>query len=437
MEISEMHNVHGAGLLYFKPFEKPVHSLEEYAKELELVKDSNNHFVDILQDCYKIVLNFIKRKARILVGSMAIDYALRLHKDKLHTITKIDYDIISPDHYLDAYELGEELAKKYDHISIIGAKHVSTMRVRYLFMEVADITYVPKVIYDKIQTLQYDGIVLRHPLYQMMDQFRAIRSSLEGPPMEPILGERIAKDIKRLALLSKYYDIEVKSLPKSTMHEVQIDKSDIEPFCLAGYPAVIYWMKKLLVESNDELKITDKVVINMPEDYQLGLLTDTDEIAGFVLDSTYNPYLDKISSRLLGRYKEIPTEFYYLSNERYIVSHDKIKILGFAGVMVWLIWRYLAYSDQLCGAIFKTMRQKFLNNIDLITSDISVYGNVESETHDLLIGKQRANMKGKKIEQLVPRNAYLEKGDKVKIESFQFDISTSPLFQIDGSRTLE
>jgi len=240
----------GAQSNYLIPVKKSA--LADWSSQSEHLRDHYNAELDELLNIYEMVANFIKRKKRILVGGMAIDYALRLVGSKLYKVEKIDYDFISPDYHNDAYELGNEVAKKYSDVSVICAKHISTMRVRYKFIAVADITYVPKILFDKIQTLPYEGFSIIHPWVQQIDQLRAMRNMLEGAPREMILSNRIEKDTKRYRLLANAYPIDldkydkniIKSPIDSKVVEINIEYDKV----LTGFPAAIYWLDKLNIE---------------------------------------------------------------------------------------------------------------------------------------------------------------------------------------------
>jgi hypothetical protein len=168
----------------------------------------NDFQKNIIEDCLNVVKQFILDRQRILVGGMAIDFALRLKGDKLYNDNKLpDYDFWSPEFHKDAYDLADILANKYDKVSAINAQHISTMRVRVNFVVVADITYCPENLYIKTKTLSYNGIRFIHPHYQMIDQHRALSLPYENPPRETIIGKRWKNDIERFEMLYKYYKI--------------------------------------------------------------------------------------------------------------------------------------------------------------------------------------------------------------------------------------
>ena len=223
--------------------EKSINTILAYTEKLEEYKDKYNVFYNELHNCYNIVENFIKRNNKILVGGMAIDFALKIKGSYLYSKNKIDYDFISHNYHVDAYNLGNKLAEKFDNISVIGALHVSTMRVRYNFMPVADITYVPKILYDRIKIIEYEGFKCVHPHYQMIDQMRSLVYMAENPPRESFLSDRLEKDVKRYTLLHDFYPID--KIKNKKIVKRLIPYSILQNNCIGGFLALAYWTKIL------------------------------------------------------------------------------------------------------------------------------------------------------------------------------------------------
>ena len=175
----------------------------------EVILFNHNFQKDTLDKALDYVKDYIKKHKLILVGGQAIDYALRKKKSKLYDDNHlVDLDFYSSYHVKDAYDIGEALSDMFPdgNVSVINALHTSTMRVRINFQEVADITYVPEVLYKKLPTIMYDGYRIIHPHYQMIDQHRSLSLPFENPPFETAL-HRWKKDIVRYHLLKKFYPI--------------------------------------------------------------------------------------------------------------------------------------------------------------------------------------------------------------------------------------
>ena len=401
-------------------------AVTDWASQSEILRDKYNIDLDELLDIYEMVANFIKRKKRILVGGMAIDYSLRLVGSKLYKVEKIDYDFISPDYHNDAYTLGNEIAKKYDNISVICARHISTMRVRYKFIAVADITYVPKYIFDKINTLNYEGFIIIHPWVQQINQLRAMRNMLEGAPKEMILSNRIEKDTKRYRLLANAYPIETKELTyiKSKIVTIKLDKNKV----LTGFPAAIYWLDKLEDNPFDwYIKVEkDVCTISMPEDQCIHYLVD-----GFSdIDTTkckkFNPLLDKL-------YPSVVVDnitYYNIYGDKHIVESlgSDYYIDGFYGTMMWLATKWLFYDDIIAEYAYEPLQKAFIDNpVKFVPNFKHIFGNYNITSTQMMAKKKRDNPK--LISLLLPKNSYPLKGESIV---HSFDISKSEVLQIDG-----
>lgn len=163
---------------------------------------------DSITTALDIVKQFIISYDLVLVGGMAIDFALKLKGDQIYTDDQLpDYDFYSPVHTEHAYQLGAMLCKAgFPNISCIQAAHITTMRVRVDFETVADITYCPPEVYKRVPTLKYSNMRIIHPHFQMIDQHSSLSIPYENPGRE-VIFHRWIKDMKRYDKLYKHYPI--------------------------------------------------------------------------------------------------------------------------------------------------------------------------------------------------------------------------------------
>ncbi len=411
-------------------------SEESWADHSELLRDKYDiHHVELAQ-IYAMVADFIRRNDRILVGGMAIDYALRAVKSKLYSLDNIDYDFITPEFHLDAYNLGNAIAEKFTDISVICAKHMGTMRVRYKFMAVADITYVPKVLFDKIKTINYEGFKIIHPWFQQIDQFRAMRNMLEEPPMEPLLSDRIQKDVKRFKLVHSKYPFDKISKPKLTEKKIPIYKDKV----LTGFAAGMYWLNKVDSKTGSTLDSSDTnhILLDMYDD-NIDYLIDGVESLNVRSDSksenpsshsshnkSYNQLLDKLYPRIV------------IDNITYHDIHgDKFPVIdlngsgyidNLFGAVVILAVRWLFDGDESSGWLYCELAKKFgLDIRPYLPGFDHIFGSKIISGIQYLTAKKKENPSG--INYLLPKNAYPEKGKPI---IHQFDLSKSEILQIDG-----
>lgn len=181
------------------------YNIEEYYENLTKIRSIN---YETTINALNLVKQFIVKKRLILVGGMAIDLALKLKGDRIYADDQLpDYDFYSTNNVLDAYELSKILCEHgFQDVSCIQALHVTTMRVRVGFEVVADITYCPKSVLKLVPYLEYHGLKIVHPHFQMIDQHNSLSIPFENPGRE-VIFHRWKKDMIRYDKLYKYYPI--------------------------------------------------------------------------------------------------------------------------------------------------------------------------------------------------------------------------------------
>lgn len=190
---------------------------DDYVAEGEVIaerRDGDRLFID---RALEVVRSFILERGLMLYGGMAIDCSLKaagaagIYPDD----ARPDYDVRSADSVRDAYDLVDILvAKGFERVGAIRAIHAQTMRVRVNFVAVADISFTPREVLDKIPTLEYDGLRVTHPHWQRLDQHLAFCFPFANPPMED-LHHRFPKDLKRFNLLAAAYPLPEATAPRS------------------------------------------------------------------------------------------------------------------------------------------------------------------------------------------------------------------------------
>lgn len=147
---------------------------------------------------YKIVKKFIADKGLKLYGGASINMYLP-RKDKFYKSSAIpDYDFYSPNPWEDAVELAEILYKNgYIYSEVRGGIHKGTYKVYANMWPVADVTYVPEDVFNKIPTTKKQGMKIVSSGDLMIDMFR----QLIEPAVDPT---RWAKVAKRQKLLEKW-----------------------------------------------------------------------------------------------------------------------------------------------------------------------------------------------------------------------------------------
>ena len=185
--------------------------IQKNAKGFELVSLQMDPAYPAMIDAIVDVKEFIIRHGLIIYGGTAIDMALRLKGDKIYPDDSLkvpDLDFYSPDNVEHSYQLADILYKK-GHVeakSTVG-QHTETMHVDVIDNHyVADLSYRPRAVFDRLPTLEYDGMKIIHPDFQRIDVHSSLAFPYDNPPRE-VVFERWKKDLERFNLLIKYYPI--------------------------------------------------------------------------------------------------------------------------------------------------------------------------------------------------------------------------------------
>lgn len=181
----------------------------EEAQEYAVVAQALDADAEMVDRALEIVKDFIAERGLVLYGGLAIDYALRLKGERLYPPgERPDYDAYSPRSVDDAYDLAERLQDAgFPKVSAIRALHVQTMRVRVNFVGVADLSYVPPAVFERLPALRYQSLRVVHPDFQRADMHLAFCFPFSNPPLEDLF-HRFPKDQKRIALLDRLYRID-------------------------------------------------------------------------------------------------------------------------------------------------------------------------------------------------------------------------------------
>jgi hypothetical protein len=152
----------------------------------------------------EIVENFIKLKNLICYGGTAINNILPIEDQFYNKDVEIpDYDFFSPDALNDAKELADLYYKNgYTDVEAKSGQHHGTYKVFVNFIPVADITHLPKEIYN---ALKKDSIRVSGVLYAPANFLRmSMYLELSRPAGDVSRWEKV---LKRLTLLNKNYPL--------------------------------------------------------------------------------------------------------------------------------------------------------------------------------------------------------------------------------------
>jgi len=157
-----------------------------------------------IQEMITIVENFIRRKNLICYGGTAINNILPKEEQFYDRDVEIpDYDFFSPNSLDDAKELANIFYERgYTEVEAKSGQHAGTFKVFVNFIAIADITHLPKELFNsiKMEAIRVAGILYTPPNYLRMSMFL----ELSRPAGDTDRWEKI---LKRLTLLNKHYPL--------------------------------------------------------------------------------------------------------------------------------------------------------------------------------------------------------------------------------------
>ena len=159
---------------------------------------------DDVQKIIDIVEEFIRHKKLVCYGGTAINNILP-EEDRFYNkeVEVPDYDFFSQNALSDAKELANIYYKKgFLDVEAKSGQHHGTYKVFVNYMAVADITHIPKEIYNVLKgdAISVDGILYAPPNFLRMSMYL----ELSRPAGDISRWEKV---LKRLSLLNKNYPI--------------------------------------------------------------------------------------------------------------------------------------------------------------------------------------------------------------------------------------
>lgn len=178
--------------------------------DLKKIYVTKNYIYDeILRSC-NLVKKFIEEKKLVIYGGESINYALLRYGESIYETYEVpDYDFYSPNNVMDSYELFKIMVKNgFKIVATMSAYHMVTMRVKVYDNFVADITYMPPLMFKfyKKTAIRHNGVLGKHPFLQNSDQNRSMCFPYENEGREVVL-HRWIKDFSRINMLYKNYYI--------------------------------------------------------------------------------------------------------------------------------------------------------------------------------------------------------------------------------------
>jgi hypothetical protein len=159
---------------------------------------------DEIKEIIKIVEDFIKKKNLICYGGTAINNILPEEDQFYNKEVEIpDYDFFSSNALEDAKELANiYYSKGFVDVEAKSGQHHGTYKVYVNYMPIADITHIPKEIFNSLKgdSIRVAGILYAPPNFLRMSMYL----ELSRPAGDISRWEKV---LKRLTLLNKHHPV--------------------------------------------------------------------------------------------------------------------------------------------------------------------------------------------------------------------------------------
>jgi hypothetical protein len=412
------------------------HNIDEY-ENLTVVRDPLHN--DLIR-AIAIIKTFIKQRNLIVYGGTAIDFALRTVGKSIYsddTLAVPDLDFYSPQNVADSYDLADLLydAGFVESRSIVGT-HATTQRVDPSTNHfLADISYCPEQILNLIPTMEYLGVKIVHPHYQLIDQHSAMSFLYDEPPKE-VVFHRLIKDNKRCGLLLDAFPIVVpKKYDELPKHNTSIEFKNYIPCGLTAY-ALYYHLYKSTCKSPDP-SIIPMEFTNVGNKFTFDHRV---ELAHFDLDKA----IESLKLQDVKRYKpmfnlhperiETPDVIVYSTQNRLLsvvsceINGVKLRLSCFQYLLRYLIAQYHVTKLPIYLAYYNSCHKMIPKNPSGTPFYISIdfYGkDNKSLSYEKTMNYLKANIYNTPLPNY-PKSYYVERGNRP-------EVLTGKEFDVDGS----
>ncbi len=374
---------------------------------------------------YELIKKFLQRKKLKLYGGAAINMWVG-EEDKFYSEDDIpDYDIYSPNPWVDAVELAEYLYKNgFLYTEVRSGIHAGTYKVFSNLYPVADLSYVPPDIYKKIPVTKKEGFLVANPEYLHISIYREFQEVLDNP-------ERWEKIAWRQKLLEKWqpvrYDQDCKNIVKEQKQEYSKELRIINSFVRKnkllrfGVDAFNKYMELGGSKKQIELVYYQALSENANEK-----ILELQSLIGGVVETIYCPYKEifnlsyklKLGDKIIAEFVNMDLCVpYKIFDEDYYVSVDHIKY--------WYHLEKIVGDKKISSCILKNLakvQERYYKEYDVTEFDDSPFqrfvtdciGPYQNKLKHTLLGRwQEREKQREKIKQIKPKKT------KIKIKGAQ------------------
>jgi hypothetical protein len=133
--------------------------------------------IDEYNSVIKVIKSFIKNKKRIIYGGYATNVLIKQKnkKDAIYDeeLDTPDIEFYTPEPVDDLIELCNLLDdKKFKRVEGRSAQHQETYSIFVNWENCCDLSYMPKIVFNNMETVKIDGLLYVHPKYEIINWYR-------------------------------------------------------------------------------------------------------------------------------------------------------------------------------------------------------------------------------------------------------------------------
>jgi hypothetical protein len=244
----------------------------------------------------------------------------------------------------------------FQRVSGFLAMHIQTMKVSVNYLPCADISYMPQEIFDRLPTLNYNGLRILHPHYQCIDIHSSLHYPFSNAPFENLFN-RYEKDVKRYNIIISKYPLDLSDAITKSNKQLTVKTFDMPSqvsFAFTGdvaFNAIAYcyneFREKFGLKADKDVQFDIGI-----SSTKVRALTYSDKIEIIVPgnvpnDVYYNCYMEQIEEYV----KDDNKITYYVGDVLPTISNieineEKFHIISIHGLMKHYLAHYYKTEDK-------------------------------------------------------------------------------------------
>jgi len=397
----------------------------------------------------EILLDFIKTNKRIIYGGYGWNELIKkknkndaIYSEDMIELPDIEFYSPTPIHDL-VYLCKEWVSKGFKYVRGEDAHHHETYTIFVNQHQYCDITYMPKILSNKMPLMKINDLNITHPKFILIDIMRQYND-----PMTSYW--RVKKNLVRANILLKHYPLDTrghftkKDIPDDLQRNLDFIRKNIiigSKLLVFGYYGFQYYMYKANDDKKEELYVPyyDVISTNLEEDVKIIRQTLV-QFNDAITVEEYHPFFQFFDKSITFKFKGKPILNVYGSNYMCIpywyIEKKKFNVVTFPYMVQTLLIKHIYYLvnenkilsqnyDYLLETIIKarnnyleTHNKTILDNTPFQEFRIQCMGDTmdSARKYRLMMAEKIANKQRPKFKY----DPYA-KNDKFSPDAFKFD----------------